>query len=113
MSSDSATSFTSNIITNNLPTTVTTAVAGVTSSGLSGSSNGNNNGNSSNNHNIINSNMPIPSTSYTLKYSDNQFEDSEQKVDKPARNTTNQFEKSQKRVLRRLGGKRELLFCIC
>ncbi|CAO3644514.1 unnamed protein product [Mucor hiemalis] len=49
------------------------------------------------------SNIPIPSSSYTLKYPDKNFEESESRVDKTARYTTAQFEKSQKRILRRLG----------
>lgn len=49
------------------------------------------------------SNIPIPSSSYTLKYPDKEFEEAESKVDKTARHTTAQFEKSQKRILRRLG----------
>lgn len=56
-----------------------------------------------------NNNIPVPSSSYTLKYPDREFEDSESKVDKTAQHTTSQFEKSQKRILRRLGGK--LLLC--
>ncbi|GAN00592.1 PX-domain-containing protein [Mucor ambiguus] len=47
--------------------------------------------------------IPIPSTSYTLKYPDKEFEESEQKVGKSAQQSTFQFEKSQKRILRRLG----------
>ncbi|KAK4518054.1 nuclear pore complex subunit [Mucor velutinosus] len=47
--------------------------------------------------------IPIPSTSYTLKYPDKTFEESEQKVGKSAQQSTFQFEKSQKRILRRLG----------
>jgi hypothetical protein len=53
---------------------------------------------------VPNSNIPIPSSSYTLKYPDKEFEDSESKVDKTAQHTTSQFEKSQKRILRRLSG---------
>jgi sorting nexin-4 len=49
--------------------------------------------------------IPIPSTSYTLKYPDKEFEESEQKVSKNAQQSTFHFEKSQKRILRRLGGK--------
>lgn len=52
--------------------------------------------------------IPIPSTSYTLKYPDKEFEESEQKVGKKAQQSTFQFEKSQKRILRRLGGKMRL-----
>ncbi|KAI8641547.1 hypothetical protein BD408DRAFT_433209 [Parasitella parasitica] len=47
--------------------------------------------------------IPIPSSSYTLKYPDKDFEESEQKVDKKAQQYTFQFEKSQKRILGRLG----------
>ncbi|CAO3631447.1 unnamed protein product [Mucor fragilis] len=47
--------------------------------------------------------IPVPSTSYTLKYPDKEFEESEQKVGKSAQQSTFQFEKSQKRLLGRLG----------
>ncbi|EPB82182.1 hypothetical protein HMPREF1544_11065 [Mucor circinelloides 1006PhL] len=47
--------------------------------------------------------IPVPSTSYTLKYPDKEFEESEQKVGKKAQQSTFQFEKSQKRILRHLG----------
>ena len=52
----------------------------------------------------IPSHIPVPSSSYTLKYPDKTFEASEQKVDKTAQHTSSHFEKSQKRILRRLGG---------
>jgi hypothetical protein len=73
-------SFTTSI-TNNLPT------AGVTPP--------------TNGTNIV----PIPSSSYTLKFPDQEFQESETKVDKSAQQTSFQFEKSQKRILRRLSGK--------
>ncbi|CEP16935.1 hypothetical protein [Parasitella parasitica] len=47
--------------------------------------------------------IPIPSSSYTLKYPDKEFEESEQKVSKGAQQSTFQFEKSQKRLIGRLG----------
>ncbi|KAI8373393.1 hypothetical protein EDC96DRAFT_499167 [Choanephora cucurbitarum] len=72
----SESSFTSTI-TNNLPTAAT--------------------------HSPHNSIIPIPSSSYTLKYPDKEFEESESKVTKPVQQVSLQFEKSQKRIVRRLG----------
>lgn len=74
-------------ITNNLPTAV--GVTPVT-----------------NGTNII----PIPSSSYTLRFPDQEFQEPETKVSKSAQQTSFQFEKSQKRILRRLTGKIEKYF---
>jgi hypothetical protein len=49
--------------------------------------------------------IPIPSNSYTLKYPDTEFDESESKVNKSSQQTTLQFERSQKRIIRRLTGK--------
>ncbi|KAI7899116.1 uncharacterized protein BX663DRAFT_518824 [Cokeromyces recurvatus] len=49
-----------------------------------------------------NSIIPVPSSSYTLKYPDNEFDRFELKVDKHAQQITFQFDKSQKRILKRL-----------
>ncbi|RCI03328.1 Autophagy-protein 20 [Rhizopus stolonifer] len=47
--------------------------------------------------------VPVPSSSYTLKYPDKEFEASEFQVSKSAQQVSLQFEKSQKRILHRLG----------
>ncbi|KAI9478003.1 MAG: hypothetical protein EXX96DRAFT_569234 [Benjaminiella poitrasii] len=58
---------------------------------------------SSNNTNAQhNSIIPTPSSSYTLKYPDKEFEQPESKVNKSAQQCTFQFDKSQKRILKRL-----------
>jgi hypothetical protein len=58
--------------------------------------------------------VPIPSSSYTLKFQDQEFQESETKVDKSAQQASFQFEKSQKRILRRLSGKYKTnMFLLC
>jgi hypothetical protein len=51
-----------------------------------------------------NSIIPIPSNSYVLKYSDSTFDESEAKVGKVPQQASTCFEKSQRRILKRLGG---------
>ncbi|KAI8882685.1 PX-domain-containing protein [Backusella circina FSU 941] len=47
--------------------------------------------------------IPIPSSSYVLKYPDSTFDESEVKVGKVPQQASSSFEKSQKRILKRLG----------
>lgn len=61
-----------------------------------------------NNYNSI---IPIPSSSYTLKYPDNEFDESESRVNKTSQQTTLQFERSQKRIIRRLTGNKDWKEC--
>jgi hypothetical protein len=48
--------------------------------------------------------IPIPSSSYVLKYPDSTFDESEAKVGKVPQQASTCFEKSQRRILKRLDG---------
>jgi sorting nexin-4 len=49
--------------------------------------------------------IPVPSSAYLLKHPDSKFEESEQFTYRVANYMNNHLEKSQRKVIRRLGGK--------